>query len=254
MSEHNTRRALILQQLQQDGTVQVSRLAQDQGVTEVTIRRDLAAMEQEGLLVRYHGGAVLPQAMVQDIPFQSKLQAHMAEKERIALAAARLVPDGATIALAAGTTVGAMVRALAGKQNLTVVTNAVNIAWELSQRPEVHLVITGGRARQGSSCMVGPTAEHALRDVAVDIAFVGVNGISTEFGLTTPNQEEAQIHRLMLSRARQKVVVSDSSKFGRVAFARIAALSQINTLITDDQAPAPLLDAIRQEGVEVILA
>lgn len=253
MSEYEGRRAAILQQLQQGGTVQVTRLAQDLDVTEVTIRRDLAALERDGQLIRFHGGAVLPHAMVQDIPFQSKLQARLAEKERIAAAAAQMVPDGATIALAAGTTVAAVARALVGKSRLTVVTNAVNIAWELAQRPEIQLVITGGRLRERSFCMVGPAAEHALREVAVDIAFVGANGISPEFGCTTPNQEEAQIHRLMLSRARRSVVVSDSSKFGRVAFARIAALHQVHTLITDDQAPASMVEAMRQDGVDVVL-
>lgn len=253
MTEHQMRRATILQQLQQTGWVQVTRLAQELAVTEVTIRRDLAAMEREGLLIRYHGGAVLPQSMVQDLPFQSKLQAQPDEKARIARAAADLVPDGATIALAAGTTVAAMARVLNGKSDLTVVTNAVNIAWELAQRPEIHLVLTGGRVREGSFCMVGPTAEHALRDLAVDIAFVGVNGLSPEFGCTTPNQEEAQVHSLMLSRARRTVVLCDSSKFGRVAFARIAPLHQVTTLITDRQAPSAMVDAIRQEGVDVML-
>lgn len=252
MAEQENRRAAILQLLQQGGTVQVARLAAEFGVTEVTIRRDLAAMEREGLLIRFHGGAVLPHAMVQDIPFYSKLQSRQDEKARIGAAAAGLVPDGATIALAAGTTVDAVARELGGKSGLTVVTNAVNIAWELSQKPEVRLVITGGRVRERSFCMLGPQTEHALREVAVDIAFVGVNGISKEFGFTTPNQEEALIHRLMLSRARRTVIVSDSSKFGRVAFARIVSPHQVQTLITDDQAPLPLVEELRQEGIEVI--
>lgn len=252
MSEYSTRRALILQQLQQNGTVQVARLAADLGVTEVTIRRDLAAMEEDNLLLRFHGGAVLPHAMVHDVPFQSKLEAKQDEKSRIAAAAADLVKDGATIALAAGTTIAAVARALQGKSNVTVVTHAVNIAWELAQRPGINLVVAGGRMRE-SFCMVGPTVEHALREVAVDIAFVGVNGISREFGYTTPNQEEAQVHRVMLSRARRTVVVSDSSKFGGVAFARIAPLEKIHTLITDRNAPAAMVESMRRDGIEVIM-
>ncbi|MFZ5815843.1 MAG: DeoR/GlpR family DNA-binding transcription regulator [Bacillota bacterium] len=253
MSDHQRRRSIILQQLQQTGAVQVGKLSEELGVTEVTVRRDLAAMERMGLLLRYHGGAVLPHAMVQDVPFESKLHDREADKARIAAAAAALVPDGSTIALAAGTTVAAVARALKGKTGLTVVTNAVNVAWEVATLPQIHLVVSGGRVREGSLCMVGPTAEHALREVAVDIAFVGVNGISREFGFTTPNQEEAQIHRLMLSRARHAVIVSDSSKFGRVAFARIASPHQIQTLITDDQAPPNLVEELRQEGVNVVL-
>jgi len=252
MPETNNRRASIMQQLQQGGTVQVTRLATDLGVTEMTIRRDLAALEKKGLLARFHGGAVLPQAMVQDLSFQAKLRARQDEKARIAAAAAAMVHDGATIALAAGTTVAALARALAGKSNLTVVTNAVNIAWELTRNPSIHLVITGGRVRERSYAMVGPTAEQALRELAVDIAFVGVNGISPEFGFTTPNQEEAQVHRLMLHRARRAVILSDSSKFGRVAFARIASAQEVHTLITDNLAPAPVVEALRQDGVDLI--
>ncbi|MCG0237716.1 MAG: DeoR/GlpR family DNA-binding transcription regulator [Firmicutes bacterium] len=253
MADAENRRAAILQRLQQHGTVHVTRLAAELGVTEVTIRRDLAALEREGLLVRFHGGAVLPHALVRDVPFQSKLQARQEEKQRIAAAAAALVEEGATVALGAGTTVAAVARALAGKSGLTVVTNAVNIAWEFSFRPEVQLLVTGGRVRDESLCMVGPTAEEALRSVAVDIAFVGVNGISPEFGFTTPNQEEAQVHRLMLSRARRAVVVADSSKFGRVAFALLASLRQVHTLITDTGAPPALVEELRREGIEVLL-
>ncbi len=252
MPELNKRHAAILRQVQQGGTVQVTKLANALGVTEVTIRRDLAYMEKKGLLVRFHGGAVLPQAMVQDVSFQTKLHTRQDEKVRIAAAAAALVPDGATIALAAGTTIAAVARALRDKANLTVVTNAVNIAWELSQNPEIHLVITGGRVRERSYAMVGLSAEHALRELAVDIAFVGVNGISPEFGFTTPNQEEAHIHKLMLGRARRAVIVSDSSKFGRVAFARIAGPNQVHTLITDREAPVTLVEALTKGGVEVL--
>lgn len=247
------RRKAIHGQLLRTGTAQVVRLAAELGVSEVTIRRDLAEMEREGKLMRYHGGAVLPQALVPDVSFQEKESVFQEEKERIAQAAAALVKDGDTLALGAGTTVATVARALAGRKNLTVVTNAVNIAWEMSHRPEVRLVVTGGLLRESSYALVGPTAEHALRDFFVDVAFVGANGLSPEHGFTTPNQDEAVIHRALVSRARRAVIVIDHSKWGRIAFAQIGHLHQVHTVISDDKAPPDMVEELRRRGLEVIV-
>lgn len=248
-----SRTAYILQQLQTSGSVQVTTLAADLGVSEVTIRRYLAQMEVQGQLVRFYGGAVLPHSLVPDLPFQEKVADHMEEKRRIAAAAAALVQDGSTIALAAGTTVAAMVPLLAGRRNLTVVTNAVNVAWELSQRSHIRLVMTGGILRESSCALFGRGAEQSLKDVFVDLTFIGANGVSPLHGFTTPNPEEAHMHHAMLSRAARSVVVVDHTKWGRVAFAQIAPPVEVKTVITGDQAPPDMVEQFRRLGVEVLL-
>lgn len=243
----------IQEQLQQTGSVQVTALAEELGVSEVTVRRYLAQMEADGLLVRFYGGAILPQAMVPDISFREKVTAHLEEKRRMAAAAAALVRDGDTVALGAGTSVAEIATALAARRNLTVVTNALNVAWEFTHRPEIRLVVTGGVLRESSYAMVGHVAERALKDLFVDIAFAGANGVSPVRGFTTPNPEEAQIHRVLLGRSSRSVMVVDHSKWGRVGFAQIVSASDVQTVISDTAAPAEMVERFRSNGVEVIL-
>jgi DeoR/GlpR family transcriptional regulator of sugar metabolism len=250
----NARWDYIKEQLHKHGNVQVAGLAADMGVSEVTVRRYLAQMEAEGLLVRFYGGAIPPAALVPDVSFRDKVSAHLDAKRAIGAAAAARVADGSTIALGAGTTVMAIASALAERRNITVVTNAINIAWELTHRPEIRLVVTGGVLREPSYALTGRAAEHALRDLFVDLAFVGANGVSPVHGFTTPNPEEAHITRALLGRAARSVVVADHSKWGRVAFAQIAQPSEVKTVITDDQAPPEMVESFRRIGVEVVTA
>lgn len=232
----------------------MSTLAAEMGVSEVTVRRYLDQMERMGLLGRFHGGAILPQAMVPDVSFSEKVTSHLEEKRRVADAAARLVRNGLSVALGCGTTVAAVAQAISGRQDLTIVTNAVNVAWEFARRPGCRLMVTGGQLRESSYALIGRAAEHALRDVFVDIAFVGVNGISPVHGFSTPNQEEAIIHRALLSRASRRVVVADHTKWGRVAFAQIAPVTEVTTVITDGKAPVQMVEQLQRAGIEVILA
>lgn len=249
----NARTAYILEQLQSTGSVQVSALAAELGVSEVSVRRYLAQMEKQGLLVRFYGGAILPQSLVPDVSFQDKTTSNPEEKHRIAAAAAALIQDGCTIALAAGTTVAAMIPLLAARRNLTVVTNAINVAWELAQRPNTRLVVTGGILRESSFALCGRGAEQSLRDLFVDLTFIGANGVSPVHGFTTPNPEEAHMHGLMLSRAAQSVVVVDHTKWGRVAFAQIAPPAEVKTVITSEGAPPDMVETFRRMGVQVIV-
>lgn len=249
----NARTAYIMEQLQSNGSVQVTALAAELGVSEVSVRRYLAKLEREGLLVRFYGGAILPQSLVPDVSFQDKSTSNLEEKQRIAAAAAALVADGNTIALAAGTTVAAMIPLLAAKKNLTVVTNAINVAWELAQRPNVRLVVTGGIVRESSFALCGRGAEQPLRDLFVDLTFIGANGVSPVHGFTTPIPEEAHVHRLMLSRAARSVVVVDHTKWGQVAFAQIAPPADVKTVITSVGAPPDMVETFRRLGVQVIL-
>jgi DeoR family transcriptional regulator, aga operon transcriptional repressor len=239
----------ILELLAHDGTVTVAALAGELGVSEATIRRDLQALGDQRLLERSHGGAVA-HGTAHELPVRYRT-GRSEEKRRIARAAAELVADGAVIALTGGTTTTEVARALALRQGLTVVTNALNIAVELAVRPDLKLIVTGGVARSASYELVGALAEATLRGLNVDVAFVGVDGVDAERGLTTQNEVEAATNRALISRARSTIVVADASKLGRIALAQIAAVGAADRLITNEGADAGQLERLQTAGLEV---
>jgi DeoR family transcriptional regulator of aga operon len=244
------RLSAILEELSSDGTVGVTELVSTLGVSAATVRRDLELLEQQKLLARTHGGAVA-QGVLFELPLRYKSGRHQDEKRRIAAAAARLVEDGAAIGLTGGTTTTEVARAVIDRDRLTVVTNALNIASELAIRPNLKLVVTGGYARTESYELVGPLAEQSLAGLNLDVVFLGTDGISAEAGLTTHHEVEAHTDLALIERARRVVVVADSSKIGRVAFAQICGVDRVHELITDVDADPQLLAGLRDAGVEV---
>jgi DeoR/GlpR family transcriptional regulator of sugar metabolism len=175
------------------------------------------------------------------------------EKTRIALDALRLIEPGDTIALSPGTTTTHLARCIrhSQQQNLTVVTNAVNIAMELSGLPGVNLTLVGGLLLPDFFALVGPSAEQSLSQIFVSKAFVGVTGLHPEHGLTGPNQLEALTHRVTIQRAQRIIVMADHTKLGRVALYAVAPITAVHTLITDRDAPAELLASFRSQGIDV---
>src|SRR5690606_6399841 len=171
-----------------------------------------------------------------ELPVRYKSHLRTDEKERIALAAAALVTPGAVVGLSGGTTTTAIAAALAARDDLgevTVVTNTVNIAAQLATRPDIKVGVTGGVIHSRSSELVGPFVEQLLAGIHLDIAFIGVNGISADNGASTQDEREAAVNRMMASRARRAVVVADSTKVGRAAFAQIGGKELFGTVITD---------------------
>jgi DeoR family transcriptional regulator, aga operon transcriptional repressor len=245
------RLSAILEDLSSDGSVGVAELAVSLGVSSATIRRDLELLEQQHLLSRTHGGAV-GQGAIFELPLRYKSARHQDEKKRIAAAAAERVHDGAAIGLTGGTTTTEVARAVIDRQHLTVVTNALNIAGELAIRPNLKLVVTGGYARPESYELVGPIAEQALAGLNLDVVFLGVDGISTQAGLTTHHEVEAHTNRALIERARHVVVVTDSSKIGLVAFAQICPIDLVHEVITDAAADRDHLTALVDAGVAVV--
>jgi DeoR family transcriptional regulator of aga operon len=241
----------ILEELAAGSPIAVAELAEQLGVSSATVRRDLQHLERQRLLVRTHGGAV-GHGVLYELPLRYKAARHQEEKRRIAVAAAELVADGAAIGLTGGTTTTEVARALVGRERLTIVTNALNIASELAVRPNLKLVLTGGVARSESYELVGPLAEQSLAGLNLDVAFVGVNGIAPEPGLTTHHEVEAHTNRALIARAERAVVVADGSKIGRVAFARICGLDAVHDLITDADADVTILSDIEGAGVRVV--
>ena len=241
----------ILQRLNESGSVGVAELAGQLGVSEASVRRDLRRLEQQNLLTRTHGGAAAS-GVLYELPMRYRGGQHHEAKRAIAAAAVALVTSETTsVGLNGGTTTTEVARALTGHPGLRVVTNALNIASELAVRSTIELVVCGGSARPESYELVGPLAEQTLAHLNLDVAFIGVDGISVAAGLTTHHEVEAHTDLALIDRARSVVVVADSSKIGRVAFARICSLSRIDDLITDREADRAALAAIEERGVRV---
>ena len=244
----------ILDSLAETGTVHVGELATRFRVSQATLRRDLALLEEQHLLTRTHGGA-LAQDVVYELPVRYRDGQHRDAKRRIAQIAVSRVPTGPyAVGLSGGTTTSEVAKGLAERSDLTVVTNALNIAMELTLRPRVRVIVTGGAARSQSYELVGPWAEHTLAGINIGTAIVGVDGISAAAGLTTHDEIEARTNAAMLDKAQRVVVVADGSKIGRVMLAHIAPITAIHEIVTDSTADEAELEAIRTAGVRVTVA
>lgn len=245
------RRAAILDLLARDGFVDVSSLQESFGCSEATVRRDLDQLQRTGRLRRTHGGAILDG--YRERPFTAKIGEMAEAKEAIAQSAAALVEDGQAIGFTGGTTTRQVARALVPRTNLTAVTNAINIAMELTGR-DMRVIVTGGELRSETYELVGPLAEPVALQIHLDLIFVGVDGLSPEGGLTTHNPIEARIDRVLIGRARTVVVVADHMKLGRKTFAQIAALEAAHVLITDARADPEMIQEFERAGLRVITA
>lgn len=246
------RLSAILERLTDGGSVAVADLAEDLDASAATIRRDLVILERQRLLARTHGGATA-HAVSYELPLRYKGIRHAEEKRRIAREAASRVSEGMAVGLTGGTTATEVARALADQQKLTIVTNALNIASELAVRPGIKLITTGGVARSQSYELSGPIAEASLTGLNLNVAFIGVDGIDPQAGCTTHHEVEAHTNAVMIGRARQVVVVADSSKIGKVAFAQICEAAEVSELITDAAADPAAVRRLADCGVKVTL-
>jgi DeoR family fructose operon transcriptional repressor len=248
------RQQRILQEARNDGRVEVAGLAATLDVTSETIRRDLTALERQGLLRRVHGGAIPLDRLGFEPGLATRDAVMTAEKERIAKAALEELPPEGALLLDAGTTTARLADALPSDRDLTVVTNSLPIAMKLSSRPNLTLLFLGGRVRGRTLAAVDVWAMRALEETFVDVAFVGTNGFSVERGLTTPDPTEAAVKRAMISAARRSVMLADHTKFGNDALMRFGSLEDLDTLITDTGLDAELIRGIESTGVRVVRA
>lgn len=227
------RRQYILAIAQREGRVFVRNLSQALGLSQITIRKDLDYLQMKKLLQRSHGGALPMQpGALFDPSIQDKERSHHSEKDRIGQAAAGMVQEGQCVMLDSGTTTTAVASSLKRFSQLTVITNAVNIAAELTGT-NFEVILTGGILRKNSFSLVGPLAEDVLAEMHADILFLGVDGFDMEIGLTTPNLMEARVNRAMVNAATRVVAVCDSTKFNRRSLSRIVLPSAIHHVITD---------------------
>ena len=248
------RHQTIINLLEDLGAVTVSDLVKEFKVSEMTIRRDLDILENQGLLRRVHGGAVSRRGRSYEPPFMLRTSENLENKIRISQAAADLIQNGDSITLDVGTTTLEIARHLQNKQDLTVITPSLQIANELINHPGIRLILTGGILRIGELSMVGHLAERIFEDFFVDKLFLGAGAVDLKAGVSEFNIEDALVKRAMVKSAKSVVLVADSSKFNQVAFTSIVPLSDIHTIITDKELDPRLAAQIQAKGIELILA
>lgn len=247
------RRAEILALLQQVGSQRVELLAQQFGVSAVTIRSDLNTLEQQGFITRSHGFAVLNSRLIAELSIADKRNHSPELKQRIGELASTLLQNGEKVIFDSGTTTKAIVSHI-GDLNLTVLTNGLDVAMELVPCPNVEVRLTGGVLRKNAMSFSGVMADNNLRQYRFDKLFLGVDGFDLQKGITTFNEQEAQLNRLMCEAANQVIVVADSSKFGQYSDYVICAVNQIDVLVTDDKLPNNYKTYLENAGVQVLIA
>ena len=229
------RREYILQELENTGTIKVKDVSSKFDVSEVTIRKDLKFLERKNKLLRTRGGAIRLNYTynVEDSSINEKQQKNYNEKQLIGRAAAALINENDTIILDSGTTTLEIAKNLSKFQNLTIITNALNIAIVLNEYKRFAVIIPGGYLREKSLSLAGPIAETFLKNFYCDKLFLGVDSFNLEKGVSTPNMDEASMNQTMISISKEVIAVFDSSKFNKRGFATIAPISKINTIVTD---------------------
>ncbi|MFE9365257.1 DeoR/GlpR family DNA-binding transcription regulator [Streptomyces sp. NPDC006978] len=253
------RRQLILEMVRANGAVSLRELARVVQTSEVTVRRDVRALEAEGLLDRRHGGAVLPGGFTRESGFPQKSHLSTAEKTAIADLAAGLVGEGEAIVVGAGTTTQELARRLARVPGLTVVTNSLLVAQALAHANRVEVVMTGGTLRGSNYALVGSGAEQSLQGLRVSRAFLSGSGLTAERGLSTSNMLSASVDRALVQAAAEVVVLADHTKLGSDTMFQTVPTELITRLVTDgppahDERAATELQALADQGVEITVA
>lgn len=250
------RRAKILEELDFAGKVTVKDLSSNLNISTVTIRNDLAHLEKQYMLIRARGGAIKANffRMGTDPSISDKQKEFLKEKQMIAKAAVKLIEEGDTIVLDSGTTTTEIAKNLGHFENLTIVTNALNIAIILSEHKDFNIYVPGGILRKKSLSLVGALAGESIKKFYCDKLFLGADGFDTLHGLSTPNTEEAHLNALMIGIAKKVITVADSRKFHRKRFAFVADLSKIHVVITDSGISEEDKARLKNMGIEVIIA
>jgi DeoR family transcriptional regulator, aga operon transcriptional repressor len=249
------RRKSILNQINESGQVLVHELSNEFNVSEVTIRNDLEQLEKKHMLIRARGGAIKAERGVGiDYRLSEKDKLNSAEKAKIGRRAALLINERDTIIIDSGTTTIEIAKNLGHFNDLTVISNAINIISQLIQLNNLSIIIPGGYLRKNSLSLVGPLAEKNLQNLYVDKVFIGVDGFDTRHGIYTPNIEEAYFNEIMIKISKEVIVVCDSSKFLRRSLAYICGIDKIHTVVTDNGIPDDDKKRLEDAGIKVLIA
>lgn len=246
------RRKWILEQLSKEEKIDIDEMAAQLNVSAMTIRRDLAFLEEEEKIIRTFGGAILNKPLIHETPFHTKESKYNRQKRQIAQKAVTLIQDHSTILLDSGTTTLEIARLLKEKKDLTVVTNDIKIAVELMDS-EVKVIVAGGELQNNVGALFGPLTEQLLKDIHVDLFFLGAHAIHLEVGITAPTFEKASIKKQMIEAAETTWLVADSSKFDQKSFTKVCDLSRLDGWITDDGLPEEDREKIK-EHLKVVTA
>lgn len=246
------RKKLILEQLQRDKKVIVADLAKVFDVTEETIRRDLEKLEREGFAQKIYGGAVLKESFNVDLPYAVRKRSNVTDKQYIAGLIADMIQDGDSIMLDASSTALFVAQNIKSKKNITIITNSVEIVCEIADRNSWKVISTGGTLKEGALALVGSQAIKTINNYHVDIAVFSCKGISSDCGLTDSNENDAEIKKAIISSAHRKILAVDHSKFDIVSFVDIAALKDIDLVVTDRKPDENWVDVFEKERIEII--
>ena len=246
------RRNRILEKLQKDKRVVVSELSRLYQVSEETIRRDLEKLENDGLVIKSYGGAVLNEHSIFDLPFNIRKNQMIAEKQRIASMIADMVRDGEAIMLDASSTAVYIAKGLKDKKNLTLITNSMEIVIELLDMSDWRVLSTGGVSREGSFALVGTQTNRMLQSYHADKAIISCKGLDMAAGLTDSDELLADNKRTMLENAKERILAIDSSKFGATAFMTVGRLKDITMIVTDEKPEMKWLKEFKKLGIECI--
>ncbi|MEI6363883.1 MAG: DeoR/GlpR family DNA-binding transcription regulator [Actinomycetes bacterium] len=249
------RRARILELVDERDFVSVRELSEEFGLSDMSVRRELTAMEADGQIARLRGGATRPRTVASSRQYAAGAQRNAATKIRIAKAAVALIPEDSVVFFYSGSTVARTAASVPDslRESLTIVTNSLPIITEVSAWEDPHLVTIGGTYLAAYMANVGPQAIASLEPLSADLAVVGCDGLTAERGLTTPHQLVATIGTTMVKRAQRTIVVADSTKVGRTGFTPICAIEDIHVLVTDTGADERELELLRDRGIEVLV-
>ncbi len=247
------RHQYILQELQRKGRVSIQELSDVMLVSGVTIRKDLKMLEDKKLLFRTHGGGSLHNPYAMERPINEKQFINAPEKEQIGKAALELVGTNDSIMIGSGTTVFELARQLHPKRPLTVITPALKVALELSDRSKVEVLQLGGLLRENSSSVAGTFAEYALSLLSCGVLFLGVDGIDMEFGFSISNLTEAGLNQKMIRTAQSVAILADHTKFGKRGIAKICSFEEVQYVVTDAQAPKEAIAELEDLGIQVLI-
>ena len=251
--ELTQRQQEVVNWVRNDGFVSIDNLAEHFGVTTQTVRRDINALCDLGLLRRYHGGAGLPTS-AENIAYSTRQVLHLDEKRRIAARVARFIPEQATLFINLGTTTEEVARALSDHQGLRVITNNMNVAAVMSANTSCEVIIAGGVVRARDLGVTGEATLDFIRQFKVDFGIIGISGIEDDGTLRDYDYREVRVAQAIIARSRKVFLVADHSKFGRAAFVELGHLSQIHTLFTDRTPPTTLTALAAEALVNIQIA
>lgn len=247
------RQQAILARVQREGFAAIDVLAQAFEVTPQTIRRDINRLAADGQVRRYHGGAGLPSS-IENIAYPARQVLHRAEKEAIARLAARQVPDGASLFINIGTTTEEIAKALLDHRQLRVITNNLNVAALLADKPDFEVIVAGGQVRTRDKGIVGEATLDLVRQFKVDMGVIGISGIDEDGALLDYDYREVRVTQAIIAHSRRVLLAADHSKFGRAAMVRVAEIGAVDLLCTDRLPPEPLVRMLREGGGQLLIA